>query len=172
MLFSNDNGAIVVDSFGRVICNHTFDDTLKVFKLNPEAYLPTRNNADDAGIDLYSLETFVIPIGSTKIVSTGVAIKIPVGFVGKVEDRSSMARNGLKVGGGIIDAGYSGEVSVVLHNLTNSNHSSFQGRGYLIEKGQKIAQLLLIPVETPNVQEVDHLWNSNRGSKGWGSSGK
>lgn len=158
--------------FGTILVNSNTIPTLQVFKLSESATIPTRNHTEDAGIDLYSNETVVVGLNDTTVVSTGIAINIPVGFVGKIEDRSSMGKKGLKVGGGVIDAGFNGEVSVILHNLTNSQNSSYRGRGYLIEKGQKIAQLLLIPIETPKVEEVYSLWNSERGSKGWGSSGK
>jgi dUTP pyrophosphatase len=144
---------------------------LNVLKLTENAKLPTRNNKTDAGLDLYCIESVFIPVGSTKIVKTGISISIPVGHVGKIEDRSSMAAKGLRTGGGVIDAGYTGEVGVIIHNLTNTTGSSSDGRGYLIESGQKIAQLLIYKVETPDVLEVKETWTSDRGEKGFGSSG-
>lgn len=146
-------------------------ENVKVFKLSPYATLPTRNKATDAGIDLYAVESTFIAVGKTVMIKTSVAIKIPEGYVGKIEDRSSLGAKGIRTGAGVIDAGYTGEVCVVLHNLNNVDASSYHGRGYLVEKGQKIAQLLIYKVETPVVEEVDELWISERGSNGFGSSG-
>jgi len=146
-------------------------EKVKFFKLVDSAIAPTRNNPSDAGIDLYAVETTFIQIGKSVIVRTGVAVKIPEGHVGKIEDRSSMASKGLRTGAGVIDSGYSGEIGVVMHNLNNIDASNYHGRGYLIERGQKIAQILIYKVETPELEEVDQLWTSDRGSNGFGSSG-
>ena len=146
-------------------------ENVKVFRLSQHAKLPTRNKETDAGLDLYAVETCFIGVNKTAVVRTAVAIQIPEGYVGKIEDRSSLASKGLRTGGGVIDAGYTGEVGGVLHNLNNIDGSSQHGRGYLIEKGQKIAQLLVYKVETPGVEEVSELWTSERGSNGFGSSG-
>lgn len=146
-------------------------ENVKVFKLSKQATLPTRNKESDAGLDLYAVESTFIGTGKTVLVKTSVAIQIPEGYVGKIEDRSSLSSKGLRTGGGVIDAGYTGEVAVVLHNLNNTDASSQHGRGYMIEKGQKIAQLLVYKVETPGVEEVTELWTSDRGSSGFGSSG-
>lgn len=134
----------------------------EVFKLEPDAILPTRNLSTDAGIDLYAHTDTVIPKGHTKLVKTYVAIKIEPGFVGKIEDRSSMALKGYRTGGGVIDALYNGSVDVVIHNF--SNEDGFIGRG------TKIAQLLIYKVDTGPVWEVKELWSSQRGDKGFGSS--
>lgn len=145
---------------------------MKAFKLNSNATVPTRNLSTDAGADIYSAESVFIPVGSRALVSTGIALEVREGMVGKVEDRSSMARKGLRVGAGIIDTGYNGEVNIVLHNLSNTDHSSESGtRGYQINKGDRIAQLLLIPVIIEPIEEVAELWSSERGNKGFGSSG-
>lgn len=143
---------------------------IKVYKLNSEATLPTRNKSADAGLDLYSLEDILIKVGTTVVVKTGVAINIPEGYMGKIEDRSSMAAKGLRTGGGVVDAGYSGDVSVVLHNFSGSNVTMFDGL-YQIRRGDKIAQMVIHKVETPQVEEVDRLWSSERGLYGFGSSG-
>lgn len=149
---------------------------LKVFKLHKEAKLPTRNKKTDAGLDLYALADIFLPYGTTRIIPTGVAIEIPEGFVGKIEDRSGMAAKGLRTGAGVIDTGYAGEVGVVLHNLTcEKDYLTIMEStmsGYQIKRGDKIAQILLYRVETPDVIEVEELWTSERGSAGYGSSGR
>lgn len=148
---------------------------IEVFKKNKEAILPTRANNLDAGLDLYSIETVYLPVGTTVVISTGIAIHIPPGSVGKIEDRSSLAAKGLRTGGGIVDAGYSGEVKVVLHNFS-ANSSKIYGAGsessgIWIESGQKIAQLLIYKIETAPVIETTILWDSKRSDNGFGSSG-
>ena len=157
-------------------CEGACGNTLEAFKLDQEATIPTRAHATDAGIDIHASESVLIPVQSTVVVKTGIAINIPSGFVGKVEDRSSMAVKGLRTGAGIIDAGYSGEIGIVMHNLTNDDIIEFDEKlgyfqmGYRILKGQKIAQLLIYKVETPQIVEVKELWNSERKDKGFGSS--
>lgn len=147
--------------------------SLSVFKLSPEAVIPTRTNSTDAGLDLYALQDTFLKLNSTNVVKTGVAIKIPVGYVGKIEDRSGLAAKGLRTGAGVVDALYSGEVGVVLHNLTHDKVAGPNGvPGYQIKKGDRIAQILLYKVETLPTVEITELWSSDRGSNGYGSSGK
>lgn len=142
------------------------------YKLNPEATLPTRNHSWDAGLDLYALESIFIPVGKTIKVSTGIALLIEEGHVGKIEGRSSMNVKGLLTSGGVIDAGYNGEVGVVLTNLNNTTDTYIGTLGYWVKKGDKVAQLLVYDVVTPKVTETKELWNSERGSKGFGSSNR
>lgn len=155
--------------------------TINVFKLGPDAIIPTRNKQDDAGLDLYSVEDVFIEQLSTKIVKTDIAIQVPVGFVGKIEDRSGLASKGMRNGAGVIDAGYNGMVGVVLHNLTCvkdsikvTNALGYEDEifGYQIKKGDKIAQILILPIEVLTPVEVDCIWISDRGADGYGSSGK
>lgn len=144
-------------------------ESINVFRLNEKAILPTRTNPTDAGLDLYASENVFIKKGETGLIKTDISVRIPPGYVGKIEDRSSMAVKGLRTGAGIIDAGYNGEVKIVLHNISNNDNSITNG--YLVQVGQKIAQLLIYKVETPEVLEVDISWDSQRGNKGFGSSG-
>lgn len=148
--------------------------TIQVFLRDERAIAPNRNKATDAGLDLYAIEDKFIELGSTAIVRTGVSVNIPAGMVGKIEDRSSLAAKGLRTGAGVVDTGYSGEVGVVLHNVTSQHASDpvLHRRGYQIRKGDKIAQLLVYNVETPAVEVVTSLWESERGSGGFGSSGR
>jgi dUTP pyrophosphatase len=149
-------------------------NTLQVILLEQNAIVPTRNKKTDAGLDLYALNDTFIELGSTVVVKTGVSINIPEGYVGKIEDRSSLAAKGLRTGAGVVDTGYAGEIGVVIHNLTSQHASEpvLFRKGYQIRRGDKIAQLLLHPVETPIVEVVGKLWNSERGSNGFGSSGR
>lgn len=148
--------------------------TIKAYKLNPEAKLPTRNHEFDCGLDLYSLYDYFIPVGEKRNIETGIALLVEPGFLGKIEDRSSMANKGLRTGAGIVDPGYSGDISVVLHNLSANTEREpiLHLEGYRIRKGDKVGQIVIIPVELPFVVEVNEIWNSNRSNKGFGSSGR
>lgn len=136
---------------------------LRVKLLDKRASIPTRAHSSDAGLDIKCLDNFILlPKIPTKI-STGLAFEIDSGFVGLVSDRSSMGSKGVTVLGGVIDAGYIGEVSVVLLNLANLPIK--------LEAGSKIAQMLILPISTPVAVSVDDLKGSSRGSGGFGSTG-
>ena len=153
---------------------------LYVRKLVPEAKLPTKAHATDAGFDLYASQDIFIEKGRTVIVPTGIAIDIQPGYVGMIRDRSSMAAKGFQVGGGVIDAHYNGPVGVVLHNFSadgtslkdQGHYLGYTLNGYYIHQGDKIAQLVIHKVESPEVRETDHSWADGRGSSGFGSSGR
>lgn len=138
--------------------------SIKILRVSSEATLPTRAHADDAGLDLYGLEDVLLVPGQGRVAKTGIAIALPAGHVGLVADRSSLAKKGIKTAGGIIDAGYRGEIHIVLWNISQEPVQ--------LKRGERIAQLLIIPVATPAVQEVDTLDETLRGTKGFGSSGK
>lgn len=138
---------------------------LKVKKTDAAAKLPARATSGDAGLDLYSVEDIAIEPGDRLVVKTGIAMEIPFGYAGLVWDKSGLAaKKGLKTMGGVIDAGYRGEIQVVLANLGNEPHA--------IAVGDKIAQLLIQKVELPEVSEAAELSDSERGDGGFGSTGK
>ena len=141
--------------------------TLKVRRLDARARLPTRAYPGDAGLDLYALEDGVLEPGERASIRTGVAVEIPEGQAGLVLPRSGLAaKHGIAIvnAPGLIDAGYRGEVRVLLLNTDPS--ASFE-----IAPGDRVAQLLLVRVETPAVVEVEELALSERGAGGFGSSG-
>jgi dUTP pyrophosphatase len=142
----------------------THPTLLPVLRVSPEAILPTRAHPDDAGLDLYNLEDFSLAPGEGKMVKTGVAMAIPTGFVGLVADRSSLAKRGLKTAGGVIDAGYRGEIHILMWNISRE--------AFELKRGERLAQLMIIPIATPAVAEVKELDSTARGAKGFGSSGK
>lgn len=137
---------------------------LPILKLHPDAKLPTRAHPDDAGLDLYSLETVTLEPGAGTHIKTGIALELPEGHVGLIADRSSMARRGLKTLGGVIDAGYRGELGVLIWNLST--------KPQILERGDRIGQLLVIAVATPAPKEVPALSGTARGAGGFGSSGR
>jgi dUTP pyrophosphatase len=141
--------------------------TLPVRRLDPRATLPTRAYPGDAGLDLYALEGCELDAGARASVRTGIAVEIPEGQAGLVLPRSGLAaRYGIALvnAPGLIDAGYRGEIQVLLLNTDRD-------RMHTIAPGDRIAQLVLVDVNTPAVQEVDGLAGSHRGEGGFGSSG-
>lgn len=139
--------------------------TLKIKKLFPDAVLPSFAHPGDAGMDLFARKNILIKKGERKKIGTGIAIELPHGYVALIWDKSGLATNhGLTNLGGVIDAGYRGEYFVTLLNSGVED--------YTIEKGHKIAQLLIQKVEHPTIEEVSELSDSRRGAGGFGSTGK
>jgi len=141
--------------------------TLRVRRLHPDAVLPTRAYEGDAGLDLRAIEDLTLNPGERASVRTGIAVEIPSGQAGLVLARSGLAsRHGIALvnAPGLIDAGYRGEIQVLL--LNTDRRSAFD-----VRRGDRIAQLVLVRVETPQVAEVPELALSERGPGGFGSSG-
>ena len=137
---------------------------LKVKRLSPDAVLPTvAHPGEDIGYDLYSCEDLSIAAGGAAGVHTGIAIEFVPTAGGIVKTRSSLARKRLMCNAGVIDAGYRGEIIVLMENLGDE--------AYFIRKGDKIAQLLEHPLLAGDVVE-DELSSAIRGAKGFGSTGK
>jgi dUTP diphosphatase len=140
---------------------------LRVRRLHPRAILPTRAHPGDAGLDLYALEGRELGAGARAAVRTGIAVEIPAGQAGLVVPRSGLAaRHGIALvnAPGLIDAGYRGELQVLLLN-TDPDHA------YTVSAGDRIAQLVLVDVRAPELEEVDELGGSERGIRGFGSTG-
>ena len=140
---------------------------LRVKRLDPAAILPTRAHPGDAGLDLYALEGQELDAGARASVRTGISVEIPDGQAGLVLPRSGLAaRHGIALvnAPGLIDSGYRGELQVLLLN-TDRDHA------YTVARGDRIAQLLLVDVHSPEVDEVDELGVTVRGAGGFGSSG-
>ncbi|MBI2668980.1 dUTP diphosphatase [Candidatus Woesearchaeota archaeon] len=138
--------------------------TIKIKKLSAFATIPAYVHPHDAGMDLYAAETVTIESGERNLISTGIAMAIPSGFVGLIWDKSGIAAKfGIKTMGGVVDAGYRGEIKVIMHNLS--------GSAFTIEKGMKIAQMLIQPVAQEEIVEVDELDDTSRGEGGFGSTG-
>ena len=139
---------------------------LPVRRLRDDAVLPSQAYAGDAGLDLAAAESVTIGPGERAVVGTGLAVAIPDGYTGLVVPRSGLAaKNGIgKVNSpGVIDAGYRGEVRVVLLNTDRREP-------FTVEPGMRIAQLLVVPVPPVRLVEVDELPESERGERGFGSS--
>jgi dUTP pyrophosphatase len=140
---------------------------LRVRRVDPRAVVPTRAYVDDAGLDLHSVEEGILQPGCRASVRTGISVEIPFGCAGLVLPRSGLAeRHGIALVNtpGLIDAGYRGEIRVLLLNTDLE-------QPFTVSVGDRIAQLLLVAVESPPVIEVEELSASERGVGGFGSSG-
>jgi dUTP pyrophosphatase len=141
---------------------------LPVAKLKEGAVLPSRAHAGDAGLDLYACEAAHIGPGERWSVGTGVGVEIPAGHAGLVLPRSGIARDhgiALVNAPGLIDSGYRGELRVLLLNTDPAET-------FRVEPGDRIAQLVLTPIATPEPVETSALTESMRGEGGFGSSGR
>lgn len=136
-----------------------------VKRLTRDAMLPTRAHDDDAGWDLHALENYVLHPGETARIRTGIAVAIPAGQVGDVRSRSGLAAKNITVANspGTIDPGYTGEVIVLLRNHT--------ARRFEISPGDRIAQLVIVHINTEAFTEVSSFDETERGSNGFGSTG-
>ena len=133
--------------------------SIKIAKLDSNAFLPTRKHPSDAGLDIYSNQTITINPHSIAIVSTGITIEIANGFVGLLKPKG---RNNHLLGAGVVDAGYQGEILVKVVNVMETPLEIFPG--------DAIGQLLILPIFTPEVIEIQseaiHKENSSRGETG------
>jgi len=137
---------------------------MKVKKLCRDAILPNKAHSGDLGYDLFSVEDVLITPGETKLISTGIAIQFPDGYGGFIKDRSSVAtKKQLFTVAGVIDNGYVGEIKIAVYNSTEDYSH--------VKKGEKIAQLVLIPTVNFQVEEVQELVSADqRGENGFGST--
>jgi len=138
---------------------------LKIRCLRKGSKFPTYAYSGDAGLDLFAAERVILKKGERKTVPTGIAVEIPKGHAGLLWDKSSVSlQGGLKTIGGVIDAGYRGEIMVGFANIS--------GKRVVIEKDQKVAQMIIQKFESVKVREVARLSDSHRGGRAFGSSGK
>ena len=133
-------------------------------KLDKGAYMPTRAYETDAGLDLYSPEEADVPPHGAVTIDTGVHVELPKNTVGMVKSKSGLnVKHGIQ-SEGVIDVGYTGSIKVKLYNHSN--------RWYLVNKGDKISQLVILPILTPELELVDELDETERGTGGFGSTGR
>lgn len=132
--------------------------------LDKGAKCPTRAHTTDAGMDIYARETQIVPAGGSAIFDTGVHIELPLNTVGMLKSKSGLnVKHGI-TSEGVIDYSYSGSIVVKLYNNSDED--------YTVMAGDKISQLVIMPIITPPVEVVDELEVSGRGNNGFGSSGR
>ena len=132
--------------------------------LDNGAKMPTKAHRADAGFDLYSRETVIVSAKESATIDTGVHMQIPEGFVGFLKSKSGLnVKHGI-TSEGVIDSGYTGSIVVKLYN-----HS---GKDYKVQIGDKISQIVLLPILITDLELVKDFENSERGNNGFGSSGR
>jgi len=135
---------------------------IKIRRIHPDAIIPKYAHPGDAGMDLFSVEEIILKSGERKVIGTGLSIELPKDYVSLIWDKSGIASNGIKTMGGVIEYTYRGEYKVILVNLSEED--------YYIKKGQKIAQLLIQPIMTVEMEEVNELSETLRNEGGFGST--
>lgn len=138
---------------------------IELVKLSSTAKIPERARSDDAGIDLFASEKVTVPAKKRKSVPTGIAVHLPKGTVGLLWDRGSVAKDiGLTTLGGVIDAGYQGEIRIIMYNTGK--------KPVTVKKHEKIAQLIIQPFIPARLKSVKKFSKkSARGKRGFGSTG-
>jgi len=137
---------------------------LKVKKLDAGATIPLSAHQGDLGCDLFALDDTRLPAQTQVKVHTGIAVEFPKGWGGIIKDRSSMASAQIYTSAGVIDEGYRGEIMILMRNENEEE--------YLINKGDKIAQMILVETRDWSIEEVDELNDTSRSDGGFGSTGK
>lgn len=133
-------------------------------KLDPMAWIPERSHDTDAGLDLKSPINITVPARGSATIDTGVHIQLPPGTAGMLKSKSGLnVRHGI-TSEGVIDEGYTGSIVVKLYNHTFDD--------YQVSIGDKISQLVVVPILTPNLELVDELDGGERGNNGFGSTGR
>jgi len=136
---------------------------IQVMKMAAKATLPSKGSRFSAGHDLYALKEILIPARGQSLVGTGIAIGIPQETYARIAPRSGLAyKESIGIGGGVIDADYTGEVKVIM-----MNHGK---KSYQVQEGDRIAQMIIEKIDTSDMMEVDNLQITDRGNKGFGST--
>lgn len=134
-------------------------------KLDEGAKMPTRAHETDAGLDIYARETKTILAGKSEVFDTGLHIELPKNTVGLLKSKSGLnVIHGITSGEGVIDVGFTGSIRAKLCNNSDKD--------YTVNAGDKITQLVILPILTPELELVDSLEDTERGDNGFGSSGK
>lgn len=160
----------MIDTFEMLALSFRTNIEVKIVKLNPDAIIPQYAHPTDAGADVCAVEEITIEPGETKIVKTGIAVAIPAGYEIQVRPRSGLSlKSGLRIANapGTIDADYRGEIGIIMTNTKDIP--------YVIDKGMKIAQLVIAPtpkIKWREVATIDELGETSRGAGGYGSTGE
>lgn len=132
--------------------------------LDDNAYMPQKAYEDDAGFDIYSPIDFTINAHDSTVVDLGVHFEIPHGFVGFMKSKSGLNVHNSIVCEGVVDSGYTGSVVAKLYNMSDTSYNFY--------KGQKVTQIVFLPIPTITLQLTDSFKTTQRGNKGFGSTGK
>ena len=134
------------------------------FIVDEGAFVPTRAHKADAGLDLYAMEDKIVPLKGSAVFDTGVHVELPEGTVGFLKSKSGLNVKYGITSEGVIDSGYTGSIRVKLYNNTTQH--------YHVRRGDKISQLVILPILTPDVEVAEEFSETDRGDNGFGSSGR
>lgn len=137
---------------------------MKFQRFDTHIKVPTRSHEFDAGLDIYSPCSFTLQPGETLHLNLMVGFEIPHGYVGEIVERSSQGKDGITSFGRFVDSDYTGPVHVNIHNASTVN--------YEIKEGNRVCQMVIVPILRENLEEVDRLPDTQRGDGGHGSTGK
>ncbi len=137
---------------------------IRIQKLHDDVKVPAYAHPGDAGMDLYSRELRTLEQGEPHLFKLGFKLELPPGYVAFIKDKSGLALKGIHTMGGVIEHTYRGEYGVILNNVTS--------REFKVEPGDKIAQLVILPVATATLEAADALSETARGEGGFGSTGR
>jgi len=146
-----------------------YNNCLSIYKANERAIIPTKGTLNSAGYDLYSIDEYIILPWDKAIIKTGLQIRTPVGYYGRIASRSGLSvKKNLEVGAGVIDHDYQGEVCVILRNFSNEQVE--------IKMGERCAQLIIEPYANVEIKKINEPLNNifndtSRNSGGFGSTG-
>lgn len=136
--------------------------------LSTTARAPTKSHDGDAGWDLFASEEATVPPGGTMVVKTGIAMQIPHGWYGQIKSRSGLGAKGLIVTAGVVDSSYRGEIGIVAIN----GNAAPNGPAFTFRPGDKVAQMVFLPVPRVAIELAEDLPASTRGENGFGSTGR
>lgn len=137
---------------------------VKVKKLKENAVIPSYAHPGDAGMDLCSTEDYIVPAGKRQLVSTGISMELPDGYWANIRGKSGLAyKKGISILGGVIEYTYRGEYGVIVLNTGDED--------FVIKVGDRVAQVIITPVATADVEVVEELSDTSRGEGGFGSTG-
>lgn len=138
---------------------------VKVKKLKKDAIIPRYAHKGDAGMDLFSTENYIVPVGKRQLVSTGIAIELPEGYFASIRGKSGLAyKRGISILGGVIEWTYRGEYGVIILNTGNED--------FEIRAGDQVAQVVISPVASVELEDIEELSDTDRGDGGFGSTGR
>jgi len=137
---------------------------VRIKRLHPDAKIPQHKSDEAAGFDVYAIEEKIIAPGEVALIPSGTAIEIAPGFALQIWDRSGLSIKGIHRLAGLIDSDYRGEIKIVLYNASKQE--------YKIEKGDRVAQIAIVPVVRAEFEEVNELSETARGDGGFHSTGK
>ncbi len=149
-------------------------EKVKIYLSNEDAKIPTRAYTNDVGYDIYAIEDYTIPFGTVVEIKTGVHLVLPTGMFAQINTRSNSGKQGFYIHHGVIDPDFTGEITIFFFNVcaTVDDNGMIKKEEKTIKKGDKVAQILFHKAEYPELEQTTTIPETERGEKGFGSSGR